>query len=333
MSALGVPITSFEAPFPSELKKTNMQKVTEYSNQPGVPDRIEPMDTVMARGGTPAPGTAFRPPAKPPETPEHRKAMRAATIVGNVEGTLGLKPSEYSTVAKADLYDPDTYAPVTDRQLTAAGLKNVGEGIDKGYISVPRSEQHSVKEMGAAVGAMDDFIAAANAAAKTKNPLFVDTKGMNQAQARKAITANAIRIRGQEIPNWVPVVGGMNLWGAKGINPKLAELYQQTMTVAIPSLYAVQHRYVSGAKLKATADAFPNYLTDDLATAKAKYENIKRSATKSVWGGLRDAGTVENYRSAIDAADSAFEPEDIKGTKPRRNRRRFARSDYRTSNR
>ena len=192
----------------------------------------------------------------------------------------------------------------------------MGEGIEKGYISVPRSERHSVLEMGAAVGAMNDFAAAATAAAKTKNPLFVDTKGMNQAQARKAIAANAIRIRGAEIPNWVPVVGGLNLWGAKGIDPKLNGIYQQAMTIAIPSLYAVQKRYVSGAELKATADTFPNYLTDDLATALDKLKNIKTSATRSTWGGLKDAGAVESYRSAIDAADSAFEAEDIKAAEP-----------------
>jgi hypothetical protein len=312
MSGLGAPTAEFQSPFPNELKKQeNVPTKTEYSTIPGVADKIEPTADILARGGTPAPGTAFKPPAKPPETPEHREAMVRATTKGKVGGMLDLTPSAYGLVSKADLYDPDTFDKVSDRQAARMGIKTAGEGINQGLISVPRSEQHSVNEMGAANASIDALISGATAAAKTKTPLFVDTKGMNETQARQAIAQNAIRIRGSHFPTWIPVVGGMNLYGAKGIDPKLAGLYQQTMTVEIPSLYGIQHRYVSGAELKAVPDAFPNFLTDNLATAITKYKNLKDSMSRSIWGGLKDAGSSEVYRSAVDAVDKAFAPEDV----------------------
>lgn len=302
---LGLPELPFETPSEIRANKVGSRDTAvELFRQPdgSGPDEITvPRSKLMSEGGPPT-GYGTRP-FKAPKTADEiekeatARGVGAAKAVTKIDETIPL--ADRNSIRKSAYYDDFTGRKITGRQAATAK-----EAHDKGYVDIADKDAPTFVEMHQTLNAMRDFIAPGGPAEK----IYVKTKGMNQAAAQAAIAKNAARIKGAQIPSWVPIVGGAHVFGLANIDPAIQDAHTQSLN-QIQGLYSIQHRYSAGPELKLTADMMPS-IYNSYEVNKQRYENlIKR------FGGSITEGMIENRKSEaasdiVDSVSKAFSPED-----------------------
>ena len=253
---------------------------------------------MLARGG-PKPGFATKPSAKPPESPEEvgAKAVARTLAVSNaIDSKMSL--DERNAIKKSGFYDPDTGEKVSGKGWTAAKAR------DKGYVDISDKDAPQFREFHAALKSVDELDGILPS-------LFVDTSKMSPDAARKAVARNAQDKLGYQIA--IPFSGGrkIQLWGKQGIDPNVAKLQQQAFTVAIPAIYATQHRYAPTTEIKMAQDfTLPDLSKDDLKTARAKLMAFKKFMSDSTIKGMSSNRSADEATDVMGAVDKFLEKSD-----------------------